>query len=126
ELVTLSLTRPAAPARSGRRRRITGSTLGLLLILLVGVAAPLVAVLVRAVTGYDGQPSALGELADPANLRILTNTVLLGVMVVAFSTLLAAPHAFVMSWTTMLDIRWFVVAIMIPIMSPSYYSLPTR
>lgn len=118
--MTLGVTRPAAPARSGRRRRITGSTLGLLLILLVGVAAPLVAVLVRAVTGYDGQPSALGELADPANLRILTNTVLLGVMVVAFSTLLAAPLAFVMSWTTMRDHRWIDVAIMIPFMTPPY------
>ncbi|GGF48606.1 ABC transporter permease [Microbacterium sorbitolivorans] len=118
--MTLSVTRPAAPARSGRRRRVAGSSLGLLLILLVGVAAPLVAVLVRAVTGYDGQPSALGELADPANLRILTNTVLLGVMVVAFSTLLAAPLAFVMSWTTMRDHRWIDVAIMIPFMTPPY------
>ena len=114
------MTKPAAPVTPGRRRRVEGSTLGLLLLLLIGIAAPLVAVLVRAVTGYDGQPSALGELADTSNLRILGNTVLLGVMVVVFSTLMAAPLAFLMSWTRMRDQRWIDVALMIPFMTPPY------
>ena len=118
--MSLTVTTPAAPVTPGRRRRVGGPSLGLLLLLLVGVAAPLIAVLVRAVTGYDGQPSALGELADPSNLRILTNTVLLGAMVVVFSTFLAAPLAFLMSWTTMREHRWIDVAIMIPFMTPPY------
>jgi len=88
--------------------------------LLVGVGAPLVAVLIRAVTGYDGQPSALGSLVHTDNVRILRNTVLLGLMVVVFSTLMAAPLAFLMSWTRLRRHRWIDVAIMIPFMTPPY------
>lgn len=101
------------------RRRGAGSTT-LLVLLIVAVAFPLIAVLIRAVTGYNGQPSALGELAEPGNLRILGNTVLLGVMVVIFSTLLAAPLAFLMSWTRMREHRWIDVLVMIPFMTPPY------
>jgi hypothetical protein len=56
----------------GRRTEWVRRRLGawvLLALLLIAVAAPLGAVLVRAVTGYNGEPSALGELAEPGQLR---------------------------------------------------------
>lgn len=105
----------------GRIRRAGApATWPLLLLLGVGVAAPLVAVLVRAVTGYNGQPSALPALADPANIEILGNTLLLGVLVVAVATLMAAPLAFLMSWTPLRRHRWIDVVLMIPFMTPPY------
>lgn len=115
------LTTPPAPAaKAGRGRRAPWGAYGLLALLVVGVGVPLVAVLVRAVTGYDGQPSALGDLPRPANLRILGNTLLLGVLVVLFSTLMAAPLAFLMSWTRMRAHRWIDVVLMVPFMTPPY------
>ena len=86
----------------------------------MAVAAPLAAVLVRAVTGYNGQPSALPELADPRHLETLGNTVLLGVMVVVIATVMAAPLAFLMSWTRMREHRWIDVVLMVPFMTPPY------
>lgn len=112
-----------APGGSfGRARggRPNGGTIALLIILLIAVAAPLVAVLARAVTGYNGQPSALPQLADPRNLETLGNTVLLGVMVVIIATVLAAPLAFAMSWTRMREHRWIEVLLMVPFMTPPY------
>jgi iron(III) transport system permease protein len=91
-----------------------------LVILLIAVAAPLVAVLARAVTGYNGQPSALPALVDPRNLETLGNTVLLGVMVVVLATVMAAPLAFAMSWTRMREHQWIDVLLMVPFMTPPY------
>ncbi|MQY28384.1 ABC transporter permease [Nocardia aurantia] len=89
-------------------------------VLVVAVAAPLAAVLIRAVTGFDGSPSALGELTRPANLRIVGNTVLLSVLVVAVATVMAAPLAFCMSWTSMRRHRWIDIAVMVPFLTPPY------
>ncbi len=109
--------RPAATPRTPRPR---SGTVALLLILLIAVAAPLFAVLVRAVTGYNGQPSALPELLDPRNLETLGNTVLLGIMVVVLATIMAAPLAFAMSWTRMREHQWIEVLLMVPFMTPPY------
>nr|WP_246372016.1 ABC transporter permease subunit [Gordonia humi] len=76
--------------------------------------------MVRAVIGYDGSPSALGALADADNLRVIGNTVLLGVLVVVIATVMAAPLAYLMSWTPMRDKRWVDVAVMVPFMTPPY------
>ncbi|WP_405137009.1 ABC transporter permease [Nocardia sp. NBC_01388] len=92
----------------------------LLALLLVAVAAPLIAMLIRAVTGYNGDPSALGQLLQPANLRIVGNTVLLGVLVVVISTAMAAPLAFLMSWTRLRRHRWIDIAVMVPFLTPPY------
>lgn len=102
-----------------RRERPAG-LIGLLVLLVVGAGLPLVAVLVRAVTGYDGQPSALGKLLGPDNLQVVGNTLLLGVLVILFSTLLAAPLAFLMSWTPMREHRWIDVLLLVPFMTPPY------
>ncbi|MFE3254890.1 ABC transporter permease [Nocardia sp. NPDC059091] len=110
----------AAPGRAATRPRTGGGVYALLALLLVGVAAPLVAVLIRAVTGYDGRPSALGQLTESANLRIVGNTVLLGVLVVVIATVMAAPLAFLMSWTPLRRHRWIDIAVMVPFLTPPY------
>ncbi|MEV6095801.1 ABC transporter permease subunit [Nocardia sp. NPDC051981] len=110
----------AAPGRVATRPGTGGGVYVLLALLLVGVAAPLVAVLIRAVTGYDGRPSALGQLTESANLRIVGNTVLLGVLVVVIATVMAAPLAFLMSWTPLRRHRWIDIAVMVPFLTPPY------
>lgn len=119
--MTTPTSAPAVPTRDGRRRP-TPLTATLLVLLLIGVAVPLGTVLVRAVTGYNGQPSALGDLADAANVRVLGNTLLLGLMVVVFATLMAAPLAFLMSWTRLREQRWIDIVLMVPFMTPPYVS----
>lgn len=91
-----------------------------LLILLVLVAAPLVSVLVTAVTGYRGEDSALDTLLRPDMLRVIGNTVWLSVLVVFFATLFAAPLAFFRAWTPMRRAGWVEVLIMVPFMTPPF------
>ncbi|WP_327139990.1 ABC transporter permease [Nocardia sp. NBC_01327] len=102
------------------RFRSGAGVYALLALLLVAVAAPLIAMLIRAVTGYNGDPSALGQLLRPENLRIVGNTVLLGVLVVVISTAMAAPLAFLMSWTRLRRHRWIDIAVMVPFLTPPY------
>ncbi|GAA3514327.1 iron ABC transporter permease [Corynebacterium pilbarense] len=91
-----------------------------LLILLVLVAAPLVSVLITAVTGYRGEDSALDSLLRPEMLRVIRNTVWLSVLVVFFATLFAAPLAFFRSWTPMRRAGWVEVLVMVPFMTPPF------
>ena len=91
-----------------------------LLILLVLVAAPLVSVLVTAVTGYRGEDSALQSLLRPEMLRVIRNTVWLSVLVVFFATLFAAPLAFFRAWTPMRRAGWVEVLVMVPFMTPPF------
>lgn len=91
-----------------------------LIVLLILVAAPLAAVLVNAATGYRGEESELGTVFQPGMLRVLANTVWLSVLVVAFSTLLAAPLAYLCTWTQLRERRWIEVAIMVPFMTPPF------
>ena len=91
-----------------------------LLILLVLVAAPLVSVLVTALTGYRGEDSALDSLLRPEMLRVIRNTVWLSVLVVFFATLFAAPLAFFRAWTSMRRAGWVEVLVMVPFMTPPF------
>lgn len=101
-------------------KKSSTSTYAVLLILLVLVAAPLASVLITAVTGYRGEPSALGQLADPKMIGILRNTIWLSVLVVVFSTLMAAPLAFLMSWTPLRRHGWIDIVVMVPFMTPPF------
>lgn len=91
-----------------------------LLILLVLVAAPLMSVLVTAVTGYRGEDSALGSLLRLEMLQVIRNTVWLSVLVVFFATLFAAPLAFFRAWTPMRRAGWVEVLVMVPFMTPPF------
>ncbi|MCQ4624151.1 iron ABC transporter permease [Corynebacterium sp. CCUG 69979] len=102
------------------RAKTNAGVYPVLLILLVLVAAPLVSVLVTAVTGYRDEDSALHTLFRPEMLRVIWNTVWLSFLVVMFSTLFAAPLAFLRAWTPMRKAEWVEVMIMIPFMTPPF------
>ncbi|MCC5949662.1 MAG: iron ABC transporter permease, partial [Nitriliruptoraceae bacterium] len=86
------------------------------------VAAPLVMVLWRAVTpdGVVDPAAPLAVLTEGTNLRIISNTVVLGMLVCVISTLFAAPLAFLMSRTELRRHRWIDVAVIVPFMTPPY------
>ncbi|CAM4291087.1 MULTISPECIES: ABC transporter permease [Corynebacterium] len=123
---TLSAEPGSNNARAGRRpgrntRRGNGPGIYVvLLLLLVLVAAPLLSVLVTAVTGYRDEPSALGELVEPGMLKVLGNTIVLSLIVVLFATLFAAPLALFRAWTPMRKAGWVEVLIMVPFMTPPF------
>lgn len=105
-------------ARSGGQR-LAGTTV-LLLVLVVLVAIPLVSVLATAVTGYGNDPSALGSLVDGEMPRIIGNTVFLSLLVVVFATIMAAPLAFLTSWTGLRRHWWIDIGVMVPFMTPPF------
>ncbi|WP_022871475.1 ABC transporter permease [Yaniella halotolerans] len=98
----------------------TWRTYALLLSLLVLVAAPLLSVLLTAVFGYRDEPAALASLIEPGMLRVVGNTVWLSLLVVLFATLLAAPLALLMSWTSLRRHSWIDVVVMVPFMTPPF------
>lgn len=100
-------------------RRI-GSQYGVLVVLLILVAAPLAAVLINAVTGYRDEPSELGSLLEPGMLQVITNTVWLSLLVVFFATLFAAPLALFRAWTGAQRHAWVEIAVLIPFMTPPF------
>lgn len=102
------------------KARTNAGVYPVLLILLILVAAPLMAVLGTAVTGYRGEDSALDTLMRPEMLRIIGNTVWLSVLVVFFSTLFAAPLALFRAWTPMRRAGWVEVLVMVPFMTPPF------
>ena len=109
--MTLSQVRSFAPA---------WRTYGVLLILLVLVAAPLGAVLLTAIFGYRNEPAALATLIEPGMVQVVGNTVWLSILVVVFATLLATPLAVLMSWTSLRRHAWIDVAVMVPFMTPPF------
>lgn len=107
-----------APEKSANR----WGTYGVLTVLLILVAAPLLSVLATAVFGYRDEPAALHTLVSADMLQVIGNTVWLSVLVVVFATLLAAPLAVLMSWTPLQKHGWIDVAVMIPFMTPPFAS----
>src|SRR5699024_3394713 len=82
--------------------------------------APLCSVLLTAIFGYRGESAALHTLVEPGMLQIVGNTVWLSVLVVVFATLMAAPLALLMSWTSLRRHSWIDVAVMVPFMTPPF------
>lgn len=108
------------PVTKTRRTTPSWRIYGVLLILLVVVAAPLCSVLLTAIFGYRGESAALHTLIEPGMLQIVGNTVWLSVLVVVFATLMAAPLALLMSWTSLRRHSWIDVAVMVPFMTPPF------
>ena len=79
-------------------------------------------VLVRALApeGIFAPGAAVDTLTAGASVRIIWNTVLLGVLVCVGSTLFAAPLAFLMSMTDLRRYRWIDIAVIVPFMTPPY------
>ena len=97
--------------------------LAVLAVVLVGlIVCPVVMIFAKAVI-YDGRLDlyhAGQTLAQSENLRMIANSLLLGVLVVLLSTLIAAPLAYLFSRTKFARYRVFDIIFMIPFMTPPY------
>lgn len=94
--------------------------LGALLLFLV--VCPLLSVFLKAVV-LDGRLAlspAAAVLGAPENLRMILNSLLLGVLVVLTSTIIAAPLAYLFSRTDMARHRAFDILFLVPFMTPPY------
>lgn len=94
--------------------------LGALLLFLV--VCPLLSVFLTAVV-LDGRLAlspAAAVLGAPENLRMIANSLLLGVLVVLTSTVIAAPLAYLFSRTDMARHRAFDILFLVPFMTPPY------
>lgn len=107
-----------------RRHQFAGVSAGRWYLLLpaivvsVGVVLPLVYLLVRA---FEAEGADLVEIVFRLkNLRLLGNTALLVVSVVAVDTLLAVPLAWLTSRTSLKGRRFFTLLGVLPLAIPSY------
>ncbi len=94
--------------------------LGALLLFLV--VCPLLSVFLKAVV-LDGRLAlspAAAVLGTPENLRMIANSLLLGVLVVLTSTVIAAPLAYLFSRTELARHRAFDILFLVPFMTPPY------
>ena len=91
-------------------------------VLIFLIVCPLVMIFLRAVI-RDGRPdfvTAWQTLTESENARMIFNSLLLGVLVVAGSTIIAAPLAYLFSRTRFAKYRFFDIIFMIPFMTPPY------
>lgn len=104
----------------GLTERAPALLLGALLLFLV--VCPLLSVFLKAVV-LDGRLAlspAAAVLGAPENLRMIANSLLLGVLVVLTSTVIAAPLAYLFSRTDMARHRAFDILFLVPFMTPPY------
>lgn len=100
--------------------RVPAFLLGALLLFLV--VCPLLSVFLKAVV-LDGRLAlspAAAVLGTPENLRMIANSLLLGVLVVLTSTVIAAPLAYLFSRTELARHRAFDILFLVPFMTPPY------
>jgi len=86
------------------------------------IVCPLVMIFARAVI-TDGRLdflSAWQTLKAEQNLKMIGNSLLLGVLVVLVSTIIAAPLAYLFSRTRFARYRFFDIIFMVPFMTPPY------
>ena len=91
-------------------------------VLIFLIVCPLGMIFVRAVI-RDGRPdfvTAWQTLTESENARMIFNSLLLGALVVAGSTVIAAPLAYLFSRTRFAKYRFFDIIFMVPFMTPPY------
>lgn len=91
-------------------------------LLFVLIVCPLIMIFVKAVI-TDGRLdffSVWQTLKADENMKMIGNSVLLGVLVVLVSTVIAAPLAYLFSRTRFARYRFFDIIFMIPFMTPPY------
>ncbi|CAM4397921.1 iron ABC transporter permease [Paenibacillus tarimensis] len=107
--------------RSGRTRFSWGTSLAIGL-LVPAIVIPLCLVILNSLM-VDGQfdpLTALGVVLAPGVASVLSNTLLLGLLVVAGATAIAFPMAYLAAKTELGEKRWLDVVIIIPFMTPPY------
>ncbi|WP_059049155.1 ABC transporter permease [Paenibacillus senegalimassiliensis] len=93
-----------------------------LFLLIVGIVVPLLMIFWQSISTEQGL-DLLGPIRTIAGHElsgVLMHTIWLGVCVVAGTTLLALPLAWIMSKTRLGQHRWIDVVLMIPFMTPPY------
>ncbi len=88
----------------------------LIAILALMILCPLFMIFQRAFS--DG--SFIAAIRADSNLRMIANSMLLGLLVVILSTAIAFPLAFIFSRTSFARYRFFDIIFMIPFMTPPY------
>lgn len=93
-----------------------------LIVLVLLIVMPLCLILWKgfAPTAESGILSNIGQLAQGDNIKILWNSVVLGIAVVLLSTIIALPLSYIMVKTTLARHQWIDILIMIPFMTPPY------
>lgn len=94
----------------------------LAVVLVFLVVCPVASIFAKAVIS-DGRldfSTAWQTLTEAENAQMIVNSLLLGVLVVALSTLIAAPLAYLFSRTKFARYRVFDIIFMIPFMTPPY------
>jgi iron(III) transport system permease protein len=110
---------PAVSSRSRLARALRGWPFALpVLLVVLGVLVPLAYLVVRAL---DAEPAVWAELVlRPRNLRLLGNTVALAAGVLAVTTAVAAPLAWLVTRTDLRASRALTVIGVLPLAIPSY------
>ena len=94
--------------------------IGLFLLIIL----PILTVFQKAVmvNGRFDFSAAWNTVMDKDNIETITNSLLLGVLVVLVSTVISTPLAFLLARTRFSRWRWLDVVLTIPFMTPPYIS----
>ncbi|MNO15719.1 putative 2-aminoethylphosphonate transport system permease protein PhnV [compost metagenome] len=93
-----------------------------LMVLMVLIVVPLIEIFIQSVY-RDGElqwAAPFHTLADPGLARVMLGTIWLGVCVIAGTTVLALPLAWIMTNTRIGRWKWLDVVLLIPFMTPPY------
>ena len=104
------------------RFRSIGPLPVLFLVLIILMLCPLVMIFARALVnnGKLDLSLAIGMILQKENITTIANTLILGLSVVACSTLIALPLAILTSRTQIARNRWLDIVLMIPFMTPPF------
>lgn len=110
------------------RKRSTGRRTAVYVLICIGlfllIILPILTVFQKAVMVNDrfDFSAAWNTVMDKDNIETITNSLLLGVLVVLVSTVISTPLAFLLARTRFSEWRWLDVVLTIPFMTPPYIS----
>ncbi|WP_154838329.1 ABC transporter permease [Staphylococcus sp. Marseille-Q1834] len=92
------------------------------IVLFILIIMPLCLILLKGFVPEGDQTffDHLKQLGQSYHLKILLNSILLGVSVVILCTLIALPLSYIMTKTTLAKHQWLDLLIMVPFMTPPY------
>lgn len=92
------------------------------IVLFLLIILPLCLILFKGfVSSEDGTfGEHIQQLGQPYHLKILWNSVILGISVVILCTIIALPLSYIMTKTSLSKHQWLDLVIMIPFMTPPY------
>lgn len=96
----------------------------LFVLLFVLIILPIVSVFSEAVI-VDGRldlKTAFLTVLSKGNVTTITNSLILGILVVLVSTFISTPLAFLLARTRFSKFKWLDIVLMIPFMTPPYIS----